>query len=232
MIKCCFYSDTCADFLLQLVHSPAFSVFTPHSPRSVRSPTPGPDFTARSPRSLTPGLDFQTLSIIDPQPQSLPDPLAAVVEEGAIVNEGMCQSSSSCISQRDEDNFLVVNDSLETSIFSVLAEETAAITDLVQGLPIISQPPAEGATAGGDDVRRPSPSAAWHIAAEQAADKSTQDSVKKAMREAEARSWRRVFPQQHAHAHWPYWKRRGLVEIVTWIWSCVRDISIWFDSIA
>lgn len=189
------------------------------------------DFTARSPRSLTPGLDFRTLSLIDPQPPSLPNPLEAIAEEVAIVGEVMRQSSSSGASQRGlgggVENVMVVDDMLTTSISDVLAKEEATITDVLQEPPIFSEPPADVATKVGDYVHRPSPSVAWPTAAEQA--------VEKSIHEADARSRRFLFSKRQAHrssrdekAHSSYQER----DTFTWIWSCVRDISIWFNSIA
>jgi hypothetical protein len=208
---------TCADFLLQLVPSPAFSVFTP---RSVGSPTPGLDFAARSPRSLTLGL-----SIIDPQPHSPSDLLAAVAEEGTIFNEGMCQSPSTRVSQRDVENVVIVNDLLKTSITNVLTEEPATTTDLFEGTPMASEPSAEVATTVGDDVHRPSPSAASPTTAEQTTE-STQETVER-VHQADRRF---LSPKGHAHTSYQYYS--PLEHTWTWMWSCVRDISIWFYSAA
>jgi hypothetical protein len=117
----------------------------------------------------------------------------------------MRQSSSSRASQRgvgvDVENVIVVDDMLTTSISDVLAKEEATITDVLQEPLIFSESPADVATEAGDYVHRPSPSCAWPTAAEE----STQ--VYRDERERPAR------------------------DPITYIWSCVRDTSIWFDTI-
>jgi len=121
----------------------------------------------------------------------------------------MRQSSSSRTSQRGVgvyvENVIVVDDMLTTSISDVLAKEEAKVTDVLQEPPIFSETPADVATEAGDYAHRPSPSAAWPTAAEQAAEKSTQ--VYRDERERPAR------------------------DPITYLWSCVRGTSIWFDTI-
>ena len=145
---------------------------------------------------------------MDPQPPSLSDPFAAVAEEVAIVSNDIHQPSSSRALQGSAENVMTVNHIFET------AEEVATITDEFQEPPIFPELPAEVATTVGDDVHRPSPSCAWPTAEQEAAENA----------EAEERRRRFVLPNPQRSWH--------PKSTLSWIWSCVRDIFVWFHSIA